>query len=368
MLRALTAAVLVATGFSALSVSAAEAGSCTVVGTPGNDLLRGTEGDDVICGRGGADKIIGLGGDDLLRGGKGPDTILGGTGDDRVVGGADDDKLFGQAGDDTIRGDSGADAVIGGGGDDRLGGAQGDDLIRAADGPSNLDTVRCGDGDDLLLADGVDDVRADCEHVEQNDPPGEITLTPASVLENEFVGADIGELEADDPDEGDEVTFSLVAGEGSGDNDKVSLDGADLETSAVLDFEETPTISIRVRATDIGGLFTEKAIIIAVRDANDPPIAGDDDVYGWQGEPIDAATNDYYGLLANDEDPEGDPLHVLSVGNAVGGTVELLSDVIRFYPAEGACGEDAGSYTYTVADNHGGTDVATVSVHISCGT
>ena len=366
MLRALTAGVLVAAGLSAMSVSPAEASGCTIVGTTGNDLLRGTAGDDVICGRGGADKIIGLGGNDLLRGGKGPDTILGGTGDDRLVGGADDDKLFGQGGDDQVRGDSGADLIIGGGGDDHLGGAQGDDLIRASDGVHNVDTVRCGDGDDLLLADGVDRVRADCEHVEQNDPPADIELSQTFVYENEVTGTSIGELRADDPDEGDEVTYALVSGEGSEDNAKVSVDGDDLETSVVLDFEETPTISIRVRATDDGGLFIEKVITIAVRDTNDPPIAGDDDVYGSQGAPVDASTDSYYGLLGNDEDPEGDPLHVVSVGNAVGGTVELLSDVIRFTPAEGACGDDAGSYTYTVADNHGGTDVATVSVHIFC--
>jgi VCBS repeat-containing protein len=366
-LRALSAAVLVAAGLWVTGAPAAQAsGVCTIVGTPGNDLLTGTPGDDVICGRGGADKILGLGGDDVLRGGRGPDIIRGGTGDDRIVGGPDDDRLFGQAGDDEIRGDSGADQVIGGGGDDRLGGAQGDDLIRATDGPRHVDTVRCGDGDDLLLADGADQVRPDCEHVEQNDPPSDITLKPAAVWENELVGTDIGELSAKDPDEGDEVTFTLVSGAGSGDNDKVSLDGADLESAAQLDHEETPTLSVRVRATDILGEFTERAITITVRDANDPPVAGDDEIYGTENAFVDAATNDYYGLLANDSDQDGDALAITAVGNAVGGEVQLLSDVVRFYPNPDTCGQGAGSYDYTVSDGNGGTDIGTVVVNIGC--
>ena len=42
---------------------------CTIVGTPGSDILEGTPGEDVICGRGGDDRLVGRGGDDQLRGG-----------------------------------------------------------------------------------------------------------------------------------------------------------------------------------------------------------------------------------------------------------------------------------------------------------
>lgn len=52
----------------------------TVVGTPGNDMLRGTAGPDVISGGGGDDTIIGLGGNDVLCGDAGSDTLSGNAG------------------------------------------------------------------------------------------------------------------------------------------------------------------------------------------------------------------------------------------------------------------------------------------------
>src|SRR5947208_2059678 len=45
--------------------------SCTIVGTPGDDILQGTPGNDVICGLGGNDSIAGYGGADVLKGGPG---------------------------------------------------------------------------------------------------------------------------------------------------------------------------------------------------------------------------------------------------------------------------------------------------------
>ena len=72
-------AVVIATGGAvaggfALSSSAGAGGRgtiadghrCTIVGTPGNDVLTGTSHNDVICGLGGNDTINGLGGNDVL--------------------------------------------------------------------------------------------------------------------------------------------------------------------------------------------------------------------------------------------------------------------------------------------------------------
>jgi hypothetical protein len=80
---------------------------CTIVGTPGNDLLRGTGHRDVICGLGGNDHIVGRGGNDVLAGGAGDDVISGGAGDDTISGGAGDDTLTGGAGIDDVDGGSG---------------------------------------------------------------------------------------------------------------------------------------------------------------------------------------------------------------------------------------------------------------------
>ena len=45
--------------------------TCTIVGTPGDDLLRGTPYADVICGLGGHDRISAAGGDDLIAAARG---------------------------------------------------------------------------------------------------------------------------------------------------------------------------------------------------------------------------------------------------------------------------------------------------------
>ncbi|MFQ1003957.1 ExeM/NucH family extracellular endonuclease [Modestobacter sp. SSW1-42] len=83
----------------------------TIVGTEGDDVLRGTNGRDVVMGLGGNDTITGGNGDDVLCGGAGNDTITGGNGDDVLLGGA---------GDDTLRGENGSDTLIGGAGTDVL--------------------------------------------------------------------------------------------------------------------------------------------------------------------------------------------------------------------------------------------------------
>jgi len=84
---------------------------CTLIGSPGNDLIRGTSGDDVICAKAGDDIVRGLGGDDIVRGGPGNDRERGGIGNDLLVGNAGNDRLNGGPGFDTCRGGRGTDTV-----------------------------------------------------------------------------------------------------------------------------------------------------------------------------------------------------------------------------------------------------------------
>ncbi|WP_210505722.1 ExeM/NucH family extracellular endonuclease [Naasia sp. SYSU D00057] len=83
----------------------------TIVGTAGDDVLRGTNGRDVI---------VGLGGDDVITGGNGDDVICGGAGNDRLDGANGVDALLGGSGDDVLSGGNGADRLVGGAGTDVL--------------------------------------------------------------------------------------------------------------------------------------------------------------------------------------------------------------------------------------------------------
>ncbi|MBA3741919.1 S8 family serine peptidase [Sporichthya sp.] len=95
----------------------APSGSCggrkaTIVGTAGNDTLRGTRRADVIDARGGNDTVAGRGGNDVICGGNGNDTLKGNGGNDKLYGGAGRDALRGGAGRDSCSGGAGRDTTL----------------------------------------------------------------------------------------------------------------------------------------------------------------------------------------------------------------------------------------------------------------
>jgi Tol biopolymer transport system component len=150
------------------------------IATSKGSTIRGTRGDDLICGTVGRDKILagdgedhvsgGLGHDtiygqgyrDWLSGGGGVDYIYGGWGDDRIHGDAGGDVLFGGPGSDRIHGDLGGDFIDGGPGGDYIYAGDGNDRIDARDGAR--DHIYCGPGVDTVNAD-LRDAVTDCEHV-----------------------------------------------------------------------------------------------------------------------------------------------------------------------------------------------------------
>jgi hypothetical protein len=129
--------------------------TCTIVGTPGDDLLKGTAGNDVICGLGGNDRIFGNGGNDILVGGEGNDRLSGGPGRDRIVGDAGNDRIRGGGGPDALFGGRGHDALFGGLGNDSLYGNYASDVLH---GQSGNDTVVGGGGSNRLYGDAGNDL------------------------------------------------------------------------------------------------------------------------------------------------------------------------------------------------------------------
>jgi hypothetical protein len=96
--------LLAASGAATLALAVGVAWSATLTGTERRDRLTGTPGPDVIDGRGAADQISGIGGADYLKGGAGRDTLLGGPGDDRIALHLDGEP-------DTVRCGNGSDVV-----------------------------------------------------------------------------------------------------------------------------------------------------------------------------------------------------------------------------------------------------------------
>ncbi|MCT7958467.1 hypothetical protein [Laspinema palackyanum] len=89
-------------------------GNDVLTGADGDDILYGDEGNDSLTGGNGNDLLAGSQGDDVFDGGDGNDILYGGQGDDILIGGLGGDRLFGDSGFDTFYLESGADTVTGG--------------------------------------------------------------------------------------------------------------------------------------------------------------------------------------------------------------------------------------------------------------
>jgi LPXTG-site transpeptidase (sortase) family protein len=103
-----------------------------------------------------------------------------------------------------------------------------------------------------------------------NETPTDITNTTV-LYENEPANSIATDLSTTDPDVSDTFTYTLVSGVGDTNNSLFTVSGSELLTNAIFDYETKSSYSVRVRSTDAGGLFVEKAITISVLNENDAP-------------------------------------------------------------------------------------------------
>ncbi|MFD2670809.1 cadherin domain-containing protein [Marinicrinis sediminis] len=107
-----------------------------------------------------------------------------------------------------------------------------------------------------------------------NETPTDITLSSTEVRENLSVGAIVGALNTEDPDQGDTFTYTLSAG-----GDHFSIEGSNLLTKAILNYEAKSSYDIEINVTDSGGATYTKSFTIQVIDMNEvPPKPADNEV------------------------------------------------------------------------------------------
>ncbi len=105
-----------------------------------------------------------------------------------------------------------------------------------------------------------------------NTIPTDITLSSASIAENNEIGDIVGTLNSTDPDVRDSHTYTLVSGTGDTDNGVFSIAGDELRANASFDFETGSSYSIRVKTEDrLGGTF-EKMLSITIDNVLEPSI------------------------------------------------------------------------------------------------
>ncbi len=127
-----------------------------------------------------------------------------------------------------------------------------------------------------------------------NDAPIDINLSTTIVDENVPINTAIGTFTTIDPDNSSGFTYSLITGAGDNDNSSFFINGDRLVINSSPDFESKSAYSVRVRSTDAGGQFFDKASIITVNDLTN------NNVVGSSGNDTLFATNEIDNIQALD--------------------------------------------------------------------
>ena len=140
----------------------------------------------------------------------------------------------------------------------------------------------------------------------------------------------------------------------------ISADGT-LTFTPALNANGTATVS--VRAVDSGGTAdggvdrsAPQTFVITLNSVNDAPTAQTDAVTALVGRALPVS------VLANDSDPESDPIRIISFTAPTNGTVRREGNNLIYTTRLLVAGSD--SFTYTVTDDRGGTSTGTVQVTV----
>ncbi|WP_296062947.1 Ig-like domain-containing protein [uncultured Amphritea sp.] len=157
-----------------------------------------------------------------------------------------------------------------------------------------------------------------------------------------------------DPD-GDNLTVTSLSGVANG-SAKINNNGTVSFTPAAT-FSGTEVFSYNVSDNQGGSASASVSVTVKTAvTANSAPVANNDSAA------TDMDTAVLIPVLANDSDPDGDTLTIVST-SGVNGSVTISSGVMTFTPATGFTGVE--SFSYTVSDGNGHTASATVSVTVN---
>ncbi|MEO0611674.1 MAG: cadherin repeat domain-containing protein, partial [Planctomycetota bacterium] len=104
-----------------------------------------------------------------------------------------------------------------------------------------------------------------------NDAPDAVMFTGGRVAENAGPGTVVAVASASDSDAGDGIRYSLS--DDAGGRFTIDASSGEITTTGSLDFESGSSHTVRVVATDDGGLSSEAELSISVGDVNDAPDA-----------------------------------------------------------------------------------------------
>ena len=235
-----------------------------------------------------------------------------------------------------------------------------DSLVEGAE------TVRVNgttDGDLTVLA-------ATLQIADDDEPSYSLAVNPASIAESD--GTSTVTVSTGGVTFSDDQTFALSFGGTATKGTDYSVDAESLtlttgQTSVsttvravddtVTDPDETIEITATLDGEQIGATQTVTITDETPRkQPNRPPAAVDDRAETAEDTPV------LIDVVANDTDPDGDPLRVVAVMAPAHGTATVVAGGLRYVPAPDYNGPDR--FTYRVADSDGETAAAAVTVAV----
>lgn len=163
---------------------------------------------------------------------------------------------------------------------------------------------------------------------------------------------------AADPNAGDTQTWSLDAAPA----------GMTLSSGGLVQWTPTNAQAVTnggrntatIRVTDSGGLFGTQTFTVTVANVNDAPTAVNDGPYAWvEGGTL---TRTAPGVLANDTDPDGNPLTAIAWAAPIGTLTGNANGSFSWALPMGSAG--TRTFTYQARDPGLATSTATVTVNV----
>jgi hypothetical protein len=154
-----------------------------------------------------------------------------------------------------------------------------------------------------------------------------------------------------DPD-GDTLTIASI---GAPANGTAAMSGASIVYTPAAGFSGTDRFTYTI-SDGRGGTASAAVSVTVLPQPNRPPVAVDDAATTAFATPVAIS------VLANDSDPDGDPLTISGVTAPANGSVSATGATITYTPAPGFSGTDR--FTYTIDDGHGGSATANVTVTV----
>ncbi|HVR79831.1 MAG TPA: Ig-like domain-containing protein [Acidimicrobiia bacterium] len=169
--------------------------------------------------------------------------------------------------------------------------------------------------------------------------------------------------------EGSSVLISVLANDTDPDSDDLNIEIVRLPENGDVTLNPDGAITYRhngsessedsftYQVSDGEATSNEATVTIEVSPVNDRPLAVDDQETVNEGGQVRIA------VLANDSDPEDDPLTIVAASAPAHGSVEIMGDVVLYSHDDSATTSD--SFDYTVVDGNGGTTSAQVTIEIN---